>query len=145
MEQGKKAIHAFCIILAATCLFCFSAFPEMGSASTTGSDRVLIIKSKRIMFLMRDGEILKTYRIALGRQPVGHKIRAFQEDIVPLLNTEFVDSVTHKSGVSALLAASRRKLSLVYCVSFEVIRTLGIKNVFAFDTHFSEQGVYCIS
>ncbi|MCL4491932.1 MAG: PIN domain-containing protein [Nitrospirae bacterium] len=72
-------------------------------------------------------------------------VRAFQEDIVPLLNTEFVDSVTHKSGVSALLAASRRKLSLVDCVSFEVIRTLGIKNVFAFDTHFSKQGFYCIS
>ncbi len=76
MEQGKKAIHAFCIISIAAGLFCFSAFPEMGSASTTGSDRVFIIKSKRIMLLMRDGEILKTYRIALGRQPVGHKIRA---------------------------------------------------------------------
>ncbi len=72
-------------------------------------------------------------------------VRAFQEDIVPLLHTEFVDSVTHKSGVSALLAASRRKLSLVDCVSFEVIRALGIKNVFTFDAHFKEQGFHCIS
>lgn len=72
-------------------------------------------------------------------------VRAFQEDILPLLNTEFIDSLTHKAGVSALLAASRRKLSLVDCVSFEVMRTLGIKNVFVFDPHFKEQGFHCIS
>ena len=71
-------------------------------------------------------------------------VRSFQEDMVPLLNTEFIDSASHKSGVSALLAASRRKLSLVDCVSFEVIRTLGIKNVFTFDPHFREQGFDCL-
>ena len=72
-------------------------------------------------------------------------VRAFQEDIVPLLNTEFIDPVTHKSGVSAMLAASRRKLSLVDCVSFEVIRGMGIKHVFAFDPHFKEQGFASVS
>jgi predicted nucleic acid-binding protein len=67
-------------------------------------------------------------------------VMAFQDDIVPLLNMEFVDSATHKAGVSAMLAASRRRLSLVDCVSFEVARNLGIKNIFAFDPHFAEQG-----
>jgi len=67
-------------------------------------------------------------------------VRAFQEDIVPLLVTEHVGPETHKSGIAALLAAGRRKLSLVDCVSFEVMRDLGIKTYFAFDPHFSEQG-----
>jgi len=70
--------------------------------------------------------------------------RGFQEDIIPLANIEWVNAETHKSGVSALLAASKRKLSLVDCVSFEVMRNLGIKTIFAFDPHFSEQGFQCI-
>lgn len=71
-------------------------------------------------------------------------VRTFQEDILPLINIEWVDAETHRAGVSAFLAASRRKLSLVDCVSFEIMRTLGIKTAFAFDPHFSEQGFNCI-
>jgi uncharacterized protein len=70
--------------------------------------------------------------------------RIFQEEMIPLVNIEWVNAGTHKSGISALLAASRRKLSLVDCVSFEIMRALGIKRVFAFDPHFTEQGFQCI-
>ncbi len=41
--------------------------------------------------------------------------------------------------MSALLAASRRKVSLVDCLSFEVMRRYGIRSAFAFNSHFSEQ------
>jgi predicted nucleic acid-binding protein len=71
-------------------------------------------------------------------------VRVFQEDILPLINIEWIDKETHKSGMSALLAASKRNLSLVDCVSFETMRTLGIKTIFAFDPHFAEQGFKCI-
>jgi len=71
-------------------------------------------------------------------------MRGFHEDVLPLISTEWVDETAHRSAVSALLAASRRKLSLVDCVSFEIMRTLGVKAVFAFDPHFSEQGFRCI-
>jgi uncharacterized protein len=67
-------------------------------------------------------------------------VRGLQEDILPLVNVEFVNSEAHRSGVTALLSASRRGLSLVDCVSFEVMRSSGIKSVFAFDSHFKEQG-----
>jgi predicted nucleic acid-binding protein len=67
-------------------------------------------------------------------------VRAFQEDILPLINIEFVVSEIHRSGVSVLLSASRRNLSFVDCVSFEVMRALGIKTILAFDPHFKEQG-----
>ena len=66
--------------------------------------------------------------------------RGFQNDILPLVNIEFVVPELHRSGVSALLSASRRNLSLVDCVSFEMMRTLEVKIAFAFDPHFKEQG-----
>jgi len=72
-------------------------------------------------------------------------IRAFHDDVLPLINSEFVTSGTHRSGVAALLSASRRDLSLVDCVSFEVMRTSGINTVFAFDKHFKEQGFSLIA
>jgi predicted nucleic acid-binding protein len=67
-------------------------------------------------------------------------VRAFQEDLLPLINVEFVTPDTHRAGIAALLLASRRNLSLVDCVSFEIMRTLGIRNSFSFDPHFREQG-----
>ena len=67
-------------------------------------------------------------------------VRGFQNEILPLVNIEFVISEMHRSGISALLSASRRNLSLVDCISFEMMRTLEIKTAFAFDPHFKEQG-----
>lgn len=82
---------------------------------------------------------------ALIQNRLGLKaVRGFQEDMLPLINIEWVNAETHKSGMSALLAASKRKLSLVDCVSFEIMRTLGIKRAFAFDPHFKEQGFQCL-
>lgn len=83
--------------------------------------------------------------ITLIQRRLGIKaVRAFQEDILPLINIEWINAEMHRSGVSAFLAASIRNLSLVDCVSFEIMRTLGIKTIFAFDPHFSEQGFNCI-
>jgi len=72
-------------------------------------------------------------------------VRGFQEDILPLITIEFVSPEMHRSGIAALLSASRRSLSLVDCVSFELMRSSGIKSVFAFDNHFKEQGFVIMS
>jgi predicted nucleic acid-binding protein len=71
-------------------------------------------------------------------------VREFQEDVVPVLNVEFVTRETHRLGIVALLAASRRGLSLVDCVSFEVMRESGMKSAFTFDGHFREYGFTAI-
>jgi predicted nucleic acid-binding protein len=71
-------------------------------------------------------------------------VRGFQDDIIPIFHVEFVTSDIHRLGVAALLSASRRGLSLVDCVSFEVMRDLGIKTAFTFDPHFKEQGFQVI-
>jgi predicted nucleic acid-binding protein len=46
----------------------------------------------------------------------------------------------HQAAVSALLVAGKRNLSLVDCVSFEVMRQGGIRTAFTLDWHFNEQG-----
>ena len=71
-------------------------------------------------------------------------LKGFQNDLLPLLGIEWIQDHTHALAVSALLAASKKSLSLVDCVSFEVIRDLGISKVFCFDPHFSDQGFACI-
>lgn len=39
-------------------------------------DRIVVVKSARTMTLMSDGKVLKTYEVALSREPVGAKQRA---------------------------------------------------------------------
>jgi uncharacterized protein len=72
-------------------------------------------------------------------------VRTFQEDILPVVSVEFVDPAVHRSGLASLLSSARRGLSLVDCVSFEIMRTLGIKEAFAFDPHFKEQGFILVA
>lgn len=97
--------------------------------------------------LLKNGDTLVTNNyvlvetFALIQHRLGvNAVRGFQNDILPLVNIEFVVPELHRSGVSALLAASRRNLSLVDCISFEMMRTLEVKMAFAFDPHFKEQG-----
>lgn len=70
----KTALAALYIFLAALFFYLLS-LPADASVGKT-ADRVLVIKSKRVLILLRDGEVLKTYRVALGKKPTGHKNRA---------------------------------------------------------------------
>lgn len=38
-------------------------------------DKILVVKSKRVLTLFNDGRPVKSYRISLGRQPIGAKTR----------------------------------------------------------------------
>ena len=38
------------------------------------ADRVVVHKGRREMLLLHRDSVLRTYRIALGREPLGHKI-----------------------------------------------------------------------
>jgi uncharacterized protein len=71
-------------------------------------------------------------------------VRGFQDEVVPVLNVEFITPELHRLGIAALLAASKRGLSLVDCVSFELMRELDIKEAFTFDPHYREYGFTAI-
>ncbi len=79
--------------------------------------------------------------LALAQNRLGLKaVRAFQGSIEPVLTVHWADSGLHEAAVAGLLSQSRRRMSLVDCVSFEFMRRAGITQYFAFDRHFREQG-----
>jgi predicted nucleic acid-binding protein len=88
--------------------------------------------------------LVETFALVQSRLGL-EAVRAFQEDLVPVLHVEFVTAAIHRLGVAALLSASRRGLSIVDCISFEVMRDLGIRTAFTFDAHFKEQGFELVS
>lgn len=70
--------------------------------------------------------------------------RTTHTDILPIFHIEWITQNMHESGVTAFFVASRKRLSLVDCVSFYVMRELGIDTAFVFDRNFKEQGFRCL-
>ena len=79
-------------------------------------------------------------RNQLGMRAAGDLHRA----VLPMLEVEWVTRAVHESGVNSFLRANQSRLSLVDCTSFEMMRRLGLRNVFTFDHHFAEQGFTCV-
>ena len=67
-------------------------------------------------------------------------LRALADILVPLLRPLWIDEDLHAAAVAALFAASRRKLSLVDCTSFELMRRHGLSEALALDDDFARQG-----
>lgn len=67
-------------------------------------------------------------------------VRVLQSNVLPSIQVEWISEATHQRALQALLTANRRHLSLVDCVSFDVMRENGVSTAFEFDQHFAEQG-----
>lgn len=66
--------------------------------------------------------------------------RRFHESFLPLVELVWITESIYQRSMAALLAASRRPVSLTDWSSFEVMRDRSIQRAFAFDPHFPEQG-----
>ena len=97
-----------------------------------------ILSSDAILF-SSNYVILETTALLQHRFGI-EAVRLFENDILPVIEIVWLDETVHKQGMSALLIANRRDLSLVDCTSFEIMRQMGIDGAFTFDTHFREQG-----
>ena len=82
--------------------------------------------------------LVETFALAQARLGLD-AARLLNNDVVPILRVTWVDEALHRAAMTALLTAQRRELSLVDCVSFEVMRRLGVDRAFAFDRHFRQQ------
>ena len=96
---------------------------------------------------MEDGDSLVTSNyvlvetFALVQRRLGlDAARALAGDLVPLLRPLWVDEELHAAATAALFTAGRRKLSLVDCTSFELMRRHGIAEALALDADFARQG-----
>jgi murein L,D-transpeptidase YafK len=74
-QMLKKIVITFSVVFIA--VFGYYYFcPGITSAAFNKADKVVVIKGKRVLLLMRQGEIFKTYKVALGQEPNGHKTKA---------------------------------------------------------------------
>lgn len=71
-------------------------------------------------------------------------VRAFHDNVYPILHVKWVGKESHEMGVAAVLTSNRRSLSLVDCLSFITMRHHHIDAAFTFDRHFAEQGFRCL-
>ncbi|MGL4317921.1 MAG: L,D-transpeptidase family protein [Pseudomonas sp.] len=64
-------------LLTLICLSLATLAPASTTPTLSGKavDKVLVIKSERKLHLMGRGEVLKTYRVSLGKEPKGAKLR----------------------------------------------------------------------
>lgn len=78
---------------------------------------------------------------ALLQRRVGlEAVHDFQSKIMPLLEIIWIDSEWYTRAIQRLFALNNRNISLVDCISFEIMESREITHAFTFDRHFSEIG-----
>lgn len=83
---------------------------------------------------------------ALTRRRLGTAVaRRLLEDVAPVMDVVWVDVDLHRVAVTGLLAAPRRRASLVDHVSFELMRRRGLRTALALDRDFEREGFELIA
>lgn len=101
------------------------------------------IVSRGELLIATNYVVVETFSVVQRRLGMA-AIRAFYENLMPIIRVDWVDEALHEVCVAAVLGAGRRQLSLVDYVSFEVMRRLGLDQAFAFDPDFEAQGFTCL-
>jgi predicted nucleic acid-binding protein len=83
--------------------------------------------------------IVETCAVAQRRMGMA-AVRSLTTDFMPLLAIDWVDETVHGAGHAAMLTANRKELSLVDCVSFEIMRRRDVATALALDSDFASQG-----
>ena len=97
------------------------------------------VEAERLSVLTSNYVVLEACAVLQRRLGVPATRRLVHQILDPVA-LEWVTRDDHERAVDALLVADRRNLSLVDCVSFEVMRRMDIRECLAFDRHFAEQG-----
>ena len=100
------------------------------------------LAAERATFITTNYVVVESFALLQRRSGLSAAMD-FALRLVPLLQVEWVDPQTHEAAMEATLTAGRRDLSLVDCVSFVVMRRLGIRQALTVDPHFREQGFEC--
>ncbi|MDY0028003.1 MAG: PIN domain-containing protein [Candidatus Humimicrobiaceae bacterium] len=103
------------------------------------SNTFIKLANNRSVFHSSNYIIIETIVLVQNRLGLD-ALRIFQNNIVPVVNIHWVDERVHNIAINSLLIACRKSMSFVDCTSFELMRLLGLEEVFAFDRHFKEQG-----
>lgn len=93
----------------------------------------------KTLLMTSDHVLLETMAVVQRRAGIPG-LRRIATDLIGRLAIQWVDADVFEAGIAAVLAAGRRDLSVVDCVSFEMMRKRGIETAFTLDAHFAEQG-----
>jgi murein L,D-transpeptidase YafK len=77
MERGARSF--FPAVAAYLVIVCAPAAHAVTKRPLPQVDHIIIVKSERTMTLMRQGQVLKTFKIALGHEPIGPKVQQGDE------------------------------------------------------------------
>jgi predicted nucleic acid-binding protein len=97
------------------------------------------VEAERLSVITSNYVVLEACAVLQRRLGVP-AMRKLVRQILDPVALEWVTRDDHERAVEALLVADRRNLSLVDCVSFEIMRRLEFRECLAFDHHFVEQG-----
>jgi uncharacterized protein len=67
-------------------------------------------------------------------------LKIWHEDIVPVLQVEWLDESLHNSIMQMVINLDKRTLSFIDHSSFDTMRRHKVSTVFTFDKHFRDQG-----
>lgn len=78
---------------------------------------------------------------ALLQRRVGiESLHDFQTKVFPLFDVVWADLEWYNKAFQRLIILGDKKVSLVDCLSFEIMEALEIQTAFSFDTHFEDMG-----
>lgn len=91
----KSIIFIIIISLVGLCVFLFGSDSKPLKTNLV-IDKIIVIKHKRILQVLSGDSVLKTYNIALGREPIGHK--EYEGDNRTPEGLYFIDAKNPKSA-----------------------------------------------
>ena len=71
-----STVTLFIVVLCMFSFFSNSLLASADNASIGKADYVVVKKAERKLYLYNGSELLKTYKVALGKEPDGHKLRS---------------------------------------------------------------------
>lgn len=72
VKQSRRAVASLGLLLVSLGLI---GCNRDSASAHEPADRIVIVKSAHTLSLMKEGQIVRTYRVALGRDPRGAKVR----------------------------------------------------------------------
>jgi predicted nucleic acid-binding protein len=115
-------------------------------AIVDGDDEMHEVAAQTLRFLV-NGERLVTHNyvileaIALTQRRLGlDAVRDLNDRLVPLIDIRWIDPEEHRAAAEAMLAAGRKRVSLVDWASFTLMRRQRVDVAFTFDRDFAIQG-----
>ncbi len=96
--------------------------------------------SSQVAELVTSSFVLVETAALLQRRVGLSAVEDFQARLFPLLDVVWVDQDWYRRGMERLYAERSRHLSLVDCLSFEIMESLQIDAALACDRHFIDAG-----